>query len=60
MADDCVQSSPTSCSTFGSKGVLPDRNSRSTSVATFDTLAIDKVKADLCIKELKEFQVQKN
>ena len=55
LAEDCVQSSPASCSAFGSEVVLHDRNSQSTNVATCNTLAIDKVKADLCIKELKEF-----
>lgn len=58
LLEDSVELLPASHSAFDGEVVTPDRYSQTTSVVPYDTLAIDKVKADLCIKELKEFHMQ--
>ena len=60
LLEDSVQLLTVRHSKFEDEVVMPDRYSQPTSVtvAPYDTVAMDKVKADLCIKELKEFQMQ--
>ena len=68
---DPAQISSASCSAFDDEVIMPDSDSQTAyqnmsndsyndmSHSFFsDTSSIDKVKTDLCIKELKEFQVQ--
>ena len=60
LMEDSVQLLTVRHSAFEDEVVMPDRYSQPTSVtvAPYGTIAMDKVKADLCIKELEEFQMQ--